>query len=185
MRFASLAHRETNEYVVESHHQETQKRPVESVPVGEPVAAVFGGSCVFFAGMSPRIRKLLSWSWPILLLGAYFLYLLFHQYSRVPLSFSSFEDARQFAWSLKFPGTGLGFAAGTSDRPGESLRLYAVELLFRQKDRVFVVANRGGVFRTIDEFTSGPTIGAVELRQGKLQYLSHSGKVITEHSARE
>src|SRR5690349_2023453 len=105
--------------------------------------------------MSPLIRKLLSWSWPFLLLGGFLAYRGFGQYSHLPALFSSFDEASQCAWRLKFPGTGLGFRAGTSDRPGESIRLYAVELLFRQKDRVFVVAGKDGAFRTIDEFISG------------------------------
>lgn len=135
--------------------------------------------------MSPLIRKLLAWSWPFLLLGAYLGYRGFSQYSHLPASFSSFEEATQCAWRLKFPGVGPGFRAGTSDQPGESIRLYAVELLFRQKDRVFVIAGKDSDFGVIDEFVSGPTISSVELKQGKLRYLDSKGRVIIERDARE
>jgi len=135
--------------------------------------------------MSPLIRKLLAWSWPFLLLGAYLGYRAFSQYSHLPASFSSFEEATQRAWRLKFPGVGLGFRTGSSDQPGESLRLYAIELLLRQKDRVFVVAGKGTTFRVIDEFVSGATISSVERKQGKLRYLDSKGRVMVERDARE
>ncbi len=135
--------------------------------------------------MSPLLRKILAGSCVFLLFAGYFVHRSFSQYSSLPSTFSSFDEARQYAWRLKFPGIGLGFRAGTSDRAGESIRLFAVELLFRQKDRVFVVSGRDGAFRTIDEFMLGPTIASVELKQGKLRYVDSRGRVIVERDPHE
>jgi len=117
-------------------------------------------------------------------MGGYFVYCGIVQYAPLPASFSSFDEVSEYAWHLKFPSIGLGFLGGTSDRPGESIRLYTVELLFREKDRVFVVARNDRGFRMIDEFVLGPTIRSVELKQGKLRYLDSNGRMIVEHDSR-
>ena len=134
--------------------------------------------------MKRFIRKLLSICWPFLLLGCYLIYRAIIQYSALPASFSSLTEADHCAWNLKFPGIGLGFGKGTSDQPGEIMRMYSVEYLFRQKDRVFVVAGKDGAFRVIDEFVSGPTVRSVELKDGKLRYLDYYARLIFEHDAK-
>ncbi len=64
------------------------------------------------------------------------------------------------------------------------MRMYSVEYLFRQKDRVFVVAGKNGAFRVIDEFASAPQITSVELTNGRLRYLDYYGRLIIERAAR-
>jgi hypothetical protein len=135
--------------------------------------------------MKPVIRKLLSIGWPLLLLGCYLIYRGSVQYSALPASFSSLAEADRCAWNLKFPWIGLGFGKATSDQPGESMRMYSVEYLFRQKDRVFVVAGKNGSFSVIDEFVSAPQITSVELKNGTLRYLDYSGRPIFERAARQ
>ena len=134
--------------------------------------------------MKSLIRKLISFCWPFLLLGGYLIYRAVAQYSTLPGSFSSLREADRYAWHLKFPWIGLGFVTGTSDQAGEQLQMYAVEYLFRHKDRVFVVAGKDGDFRVIDEFVSGPSIKSVELKQGRLRYLDFYGHLIIERDAR-
>ncbi len=135
--------------------------------------------------MKTFIRKLIPICWPFVLLGGYLIYRALVQYSALPESFSSLREADRCAWHLKFPWIGLGFVRGTSDQAGEQLQMYAVEYLFRHKDRVFVVAGRDSGFRVIDEFVSGPIIKSVELKQGKLRYLDYYGRLIVERDARK
>ena len=94
------------------------------------------------------------------------------------------KEADRFALHLKFPWIGLSFLGGTSDHPGQTIRMYAVGYLLRQKDRVFVIASDNGAFKVIDDFTSSPMVESVELRSGKLRYLSHNGMLIFERYAR-
>lgn len=131
--------------------------------------------------MKSFFRIMISLFWPFLLLGAYLAYRGVIQYSEIPPSFSSFEEADAVAWRLKFPGIGLGFHVGESDRDGESIRAYSVELLFRYQYRVFVVAGKDKTFRLIDEFISAQTFRSVELRDGELRYLDSQGNVLFVH----
>src|SRR5579859_6137566 len=121
--------------------------------------------------MKPVVRKLLLAFWPLLLLAAYLIYAAVVQYSALPSTFSSLRDADKCAWHLKFPWIGLAFLKGSTDRPGESMRMYAVEYLLRQKDRIFVVAGKDGQLGVIDEFVSARTPASVELKERKLRYL--------------
>lgn len=135
--------------------------------------------------MKRILRNSLPFIWPFALLGCYLAYCAAIQYSPLPKTFSSLIDADKCAFKLKFPGIGLSFNRATTDQGGENIRLYEVEYLFREKDRVFVVAGKPGAYRVIDEFTSGPTITSVEFKDGKLRYLDSNDHLIFEHIARK